>query len=121
MDIDKLNFRVNLLFAALFVFGGALLNIFVISVNGGVMPVIMLGAEGEVVGMHVYVSSCEGIQRCELVDRFELFGFVFSLGDVFIVLGIFSLSFFYSVRLFDVLVFNYKFRRMRKDKVKGWD
>lgn len=91
-EIKKLKcLNYGLLFLVLLMFGG-LLNTYVISSNGGKMPVLSTYSSGGT-NSHFYYSDKETINNFIFTDIIKLPKSTWSIGDLFLILGALGLTF----------------------------
>lgn len=117
VDTKKLDFKLNIMFASILIIVGGMFNLFAIVVNDGKMPVLIdYYFEGE---MHRGFTSCDEITYCYIADVLNIGNIYFSLGDIFITIGVMFVLFFYAKRIAEYYKFRKQFKKMKEHY--DWD
>lgn len=94
--MDKVSLLYFMNFCLIIVLTGCFLNLIAIATNNGIMPVITTKSEIKAIcetsNMHVCYDSCENVNKCLLTD---ILPYGFSIGDIIMILGLFSYSYLY--------------------------
>ncbi len=93
MHKEKLLLKRQIIYLTIFIFVftiffvGSSMNFVAVMNNGGKMPVLFYDFEFES-ERHFSYTECSEVKHCYLTDIFPLGGYIFSIGDFFIVGGL---------------------------------